>query len=105
MLRTSIFADAVPPKARRLLRTIAGLLGLAFFVGVVLSTWQPLLDAWRIGEYEGEGALRVPTWPVRGVVLFMSAFGALAYMMMIVFDWQGRLVDENEAPASPGSDR
>ncbi|MGI9437933.1 MAG: TRAP transporter small permease [Geminicoccaceae bacterium] len=100
MLRTSIFADAVPPQIRRALRTIAGILGLAFFLGIVLSTWQPLLDAWRIGEYEGEGALRVPTWPVRGLVLGMSAFGAVAYLMMIILDWQGRLVGENEAPAS-----
>jgi TRAP-type C4-dicarboxylate transport system permease small subunit len=102
MLRTSIFADAVPPSVRKLLRTLAALLGIAFFIGLVLSTWQPFLDAWRIGEYEGEGALRVPTWPVRGVVLVMSVFGAVAYLMMIVLDWQDRLVDESEAPASLG---
>lgn len=104
MLRTSIFADAVPPGVRRWLRTVAGLLGLAFFIGIVLSTWQPLLDAWRIGEYEGEGALRVPTWPVRGLVLIMSAFGAVAYLMMVILDWQGRLVNENEAPSSFGGE-
>jgi hypothetical protein len=44
----------------------------------------------------------VPTWPVRGVVLVMSVFGAVAYLMMIVLDWQDRLVDESEAPASLG---
>jgi TRAP-type mannitol/chloroaromatic compound transport system permease small subunit len=71
---------------------------VAFFIGVVLSTWPSFLDAWRIGEYEGEGALRVPTWPVRGLVLVMSAFGAVAYLMMIVLDWQGRLIDEQVAP-------
>jgi TRAP-type C4-dicarboxylate transport system permease small subunit len=100
MLRTSIFADAVPPLMRRLLRTGAGLLGVAFLIGIVISTWEPFFDAWRIGEYEGEGALRVPTWPVRGGVLVMSAFGALAYLMMIIFDWQGRLIGELEAPGS-----
>ena len=98
MLRTSIFADAVPMSIRRLLRTLTALLGIAFFIGIVLSTWQPLLDAWRIGEYEGEGALRVPVWPVRGLVLTMSAFGAIAYLTMIVLDWQGRLIDEQAAP-------
>jgi TRAP-type C4-dicarboxylate transport system permease small subunit len=100
MLRTSIFADAVPSSVRRLLRTFTALLGIAFFIGIVLSTWQPFLDAWRIGEYEGEGALRVPTWPVRGVVLVMSAFGAIAYLTMIVLDWRGRLIDESAAPAA-----
>ncbi|MEM9223661.1 MAG: TRAP transporter small permease [Pseudomonadota bacterium] len=100
MLRTSIFADAVPPTVARLLRTIGALLGLALFLGLLWSTWPSFMDAYRIGEYEGEGALRVPTWPVRGVVLVMSVFGAFAYLMMIALDWQGRLIDDLEAPGS-----
>ena len=100
MLRTTIFADAVPLFVRKLLRTAGYVLGVLFFVGLVLSTYEPAYDAWRIGEYEGEGALRVPTWPVRGLVLMMSVFGAYAYLSMIYYDWKGNLVDESEAPGS-----
>jgi TRAP-type C4-dicarboxylate transport system permease small subunit len=100
MLRTTIFADAVPPSIRRLLRTVGSVLGVLFFIGLVLSTYEPAYDAWRIGEYEGEGALRVPTWPVRCLVLLMSIFGAFAYMAMVYYDWTGQLVEEAEAPAS-----
>ncbi len=100
MLRTSIFADAVPPAVRRLLRTFGALLGLVFFIGLIWSTWPAFFDAYRIGEYEGEGALRVPTWPVRGTVLVMSVFGAWAYISMIVLDWQGRLIDDLSAPGT-----
>ncbi len=100
MLRTTIFADAVPFQVRRLLRTLCSILGILLFVGLVLSTYEPAYDAWRIGEYEGEGALRVPTWPVRGLVLVMSVFGAFAYLAMIYYDWTGKLVHEVEAPAS-----
>lgn len=100
MLRTTIFADAVPPFARRILRTISALLGLVVFIGLVWSTLPAFLDAYRIGEYEGEGSLRVPTWPVRGVVLVMSAFVGLAYLQMIWLDWRGRLIDESEAPGA-----
>ena len=100
MLRTSILADAVPPLARRVLRTLGSLLGLAFFIGLIWSTWPSFMDAYAIGEYEGEGALRVPTWPVRGTVLVMSVFGAWAYVSMMVLDWQGRLVDEQAAPGA-----
>ena len=39
MLRTSIFSDMMPPIGRRLLRTIAAVLGLAFFLGLLWSTW------------------------------------------------------------------
>ena len=100
MLRTSIFADAVPPFFRKVLRTIGALLGLVFFIGLIWSTWPSFADAYRIGEYEGEGALRVPTWPVRGTVLVMSFFGAWAYISMIVLDWRDKLIDEQGAPGA-----
>ena len=75
-------------------------LGLIFFIGLLWSTWPSFFDAYRIGEYEGEGALRVPTWPVRGTVLVMSVFGAWAYISMIVLDWRGKLIDELSAPGT-----
>lgn len=100
MLRTSVFADAVPPFIRRLLRTFGALLGLAVFIGLVWSTFPSFIDAYRIGEYEGEGSLRVATWPVRGLVLVMSAFVAIAYVQMILLDWRGKLIDELEAPGA-----
>jgi len=100
MLRTSIFADAMPPLGRKILRTFGALLGLALFVGLIWSTWPSFQDAYRIGEYEGEGALRVPTWPVRGVVLVISFFGFFAYLSMIYFDWTGQLEAEESAPGT-----
>ncbi|MEM6634581.1 MAG: TRAP transporter small permease [Pseudomonadota bacterium] len=100
MLRTSIFADAVSPVFRKVLRTVGALLGLLFFLGLIWSTWPSFWDAYRIGEYEGEGALRVPTWPVRGTVLAMSVFGAWAYLTMIILDWRDQLIDELQAPGA-----
>lgn len=100
MLRTSLLADSVPADVARVLRTVGALLGLAVFLGLLWSTWPSFVDAYAIGEYEGEGSLRVPTWPVRGVVLLMSGFGAFAYLSMIVLDWQGKLIADLEAPGS-----
>jgi len=100
MLRTSVFADAVPQSVRRVLRTVGYLLGFVLFTALLISSLEPFLDAYRIGEYEGEGALRVPTWPLRGLILLTSALGAYAYLSMIYYDWSGKLVFENEAPGS-----
>ncbi len=100
MLRTTLLIDAVPPLARRLLRTFASLLGLALFFALIWGTWPSFWDAYRIGEYEGEGSLRVPTWPVRGAIGVMSAVAVLAYGWMIWLDWTGQLVDEREAPGA-----
>ena len=100
MLRPTILSDAVPPTMRRLLRTVASLLGLILFLALIWGTWPSFMDAYRIGEYEGEGSLRVPTWPVRGAIAAMSAFGAFAYAHMIWLDWTGQLVHESEAPGA-----
>lgn len=100
MLRTSIFADALPPIGRKILRTVTAILGIAVFFGIAKSTYPSFLDAYAIGEYEGEGSLRVPTWPVRGVVLVMSVFTAWAYFSMIILDWRGQLENESEAPGA-----
>jgi TRAP-type C4-dicarboxylate transport system permease small subunit len=100
MLRTPILADALPPFYRRLLRTFGALLGCGLFLALLWGTWPSFWDAYRVGEYEGEGSLRVPTWPVRGAIGFMSAFGVLAYFWMIVLDWRDQLVGEIEAPGA-----
>lgn len=103
MLRTPILVDVLPPLGGRILRTLAALLGLAVFGALMWSTWPDAVDAYRIGEYEGEGALRVATWPVRFVVVAMSAFAAVAYLSMIVLDWRGRLISGVEAPGALGT--
>lgn len=74
MLRTTIILDAVGPGVRRMIEMGATLLAIAFFGALAIGSVEPLFDAWRIGEYEGEGALRVPTYPVRAVVLVMALF-------------------------------
>ena len=98
MLRTTIFVDVVGPTIRKLLRTLASLLGALFFAIVVYSAWEHMIDAWRIGEYEGEGALRVPTYPVRTLMIVTSVFASAAYLMMIYFDWTDQLVEETAYP-------
>lgn len=100
MLRTSILTDALPLSLRRLFRTFAALLGLALFLALIWGTVPSFYDAYRIGEYEGEGSLRVPTWPVRGMIVLMSAFGAWAYAHMIWLDWTDQIVREIEAPGA-----
>jgi len=94
MLKTTLLLDAVNPGWQRILRTAGYLLGLLFFLATAFSSWQPFVDAWQIGEYEGEGALRVPTYPVRLLLVITTAFSALVYVYLLYLDWTGRLQDE-----------
>jgi TRAP-type C4-dicarboxylate transport system permease small subunit len=98
MLRTEIFSDAVGPLFRRILRTLSFLLGAALFAAIAWSSLPDAAMAWRINEYEGEGALRVPTWPIRFLVIATSIYAAFAYAAMIWLDWTGQLEQELAYP-------
>ena len=58
----------------------SGVLGAAFFGLLAWGTWDPLLHSFATGEFEGEGALRVPTWPARVGVLLGAGLVTLNYI-------------------------
>jgi TRAP-type C4-dicarboxylate transport system permease small subunit len=91
MIRTTLLYDHVGSDGQRLLRTFMNLMGLLFFVGTAFSAWGPAIEALGVSEYEGEGALRVPTYPVRFLVIVTSLFAAYVYCYLIYLDWTGRL--------------
>jgi len=93
MIRTTLVYGAVGPEWKRTLRTVAGVCGLLFFLGTAYSAWGPALEALGVSEYEGEGALRVPTYPVRFLVAATSLFAAYVYVHLIYLDWTGQLQD------------
>ena len=62
----------------------SGVLGGTFFLFVAWGTWEPLLHSLASGEYEGEGALRVPTWPARLGVLVGASLVSLNYLVQAV---------------------
>ena len=84
MLSADVLVDVVGPSARRFSAIASGVLGAAFFLLIVWGTLEPLQHAWTSGEYEGEGALRVPVWPARVVGLLGAALGAAIYIGQVV---------------------
>jgi TRAP-type C4-dicarboxylate transport system permease small subunit len=83
MLRTTVLLDVIGKNWKLILEFFALLLGALFFLGLTYGSWEPLIEAWEIGEYEGEGALRVPTYPVRAIIFLMGIFCSLVYINKI----------------------
>ena len=94
MLKTTILYGQSGKFLQKLMRTLSSLLGFLFFLAIVYSSWGPFVEAASIGEYEGEGALRVPTYPVRLLIVLTSVFAAFVYFYLMVLDWTNRLDDE-----------
>lgn len=95
MLRTTLLSDALPQFVQRVLRTVSNVLGLLLFGAIAYAALPEAFDAFRIGEYEGEGALRIATWPIRFLVVATAIFSAVAYVAMTIADWRGSLDDHN----------
>ncbi len=86
MLRADFLARKFPPLVGRVVLAIGYLLGAAFFLMIFVGSWDSAINAWVAGEYEGEGALRVPAWPTRFTILFGSAVAAMSYLLMAYLD-------------------
>ena len=84
MLRVDAITDRMPPVARGVMDIIGSMLGILLFAIIVTGTWEGFWHAWSSGEYEGEGALRVPMWPVRLSVLIGSTLAILCYVVLIM---------------------
>ena len=86
MLRADFIARKFPPLFGRIALALGYLLGAAFFAMILFGSWEAALRSWASGEYEGEGALRVPAWPTRFTILFGSAIATMSYLLMAYLD-------------------
>jgi TRAP-type C4-dicarboxylate transport system permease small subunit len=83
-----IWVDAIhahlPGRAQRACDVLGALLGIAFFALVCWGSVEPALYAWQSNEFEGEGALRVPVWPARFLVVLGSFLAAFNYLLIAI---------------------
>jgi len=94
MLRTTLIHELMPAFVKKLFRTFGYALGLVLFGAIGYASFPEALDAYRIGEYEGEGSLRIYTWPIRYLIVVTAVFAAIAYLTMMVADWRGTLPED-----------
>jgi TRAP-type mannitol/chloroaromatic compound transport system permease small subunit len=55
-----------------------------FFGLICYGTLDGAAHAWNSGEYEGEGALRVPVWPAKFIIVLGTALASLSYILLML---------------------
>jgi TRAP-type C4-dicarboxylate transport system permease small subunit len=80
MLRTDVIVGMFGSRGQDFADLLSGLLGVVFFALIVWGSFEPTIHAWTSGEFEGEGALRVPVWPARVVVMAGAALVVAIYL-------------------------
>ena len=82
MLRAGIIDRIAAPGVVRLGSVAGHLIGALVFLAVAASSWESMVEAWRYGEYAGEGGLRIPLFPVRALLVACSLLACLNFVLM-----------------------
>jgi TRAP-type C4-dicarboxylate transport system permease small subunit len=81
MISTDVFSGMVGVRGIGAAQVLSAIFGLIFFGLIVWGSYDPMVYAWTNGEYEGEGALRVPTWPAKVIIVIGSALVVVSYVL------------------------
>lgn len=84
-MRVEMLDGVLPRSVRRGLFLTACMLGAALFLAVAYSSWPSMVEAWRIGEFDGvDGSLKVPTAPIRTVIVAASLLAAVNFAVLLL---------------------
>lgn len=98
-IRSDVILDRLPPRVKAGVNVLAAVLGVFVFTFVVIAGWDNMLEGWRIGEFEGELPVRVPTYPVRTI---LSVGALLTAIEFVLYGWRN-LKGVLTAPAGEGA--
>lgn len=90
MLRAEFLDAYLPAWLMRGFSMFGYLLGIVLFLAIAYASWDPMMNAIQINEYQGDGALRVPTYPVRIIIVFTSLLSAVAYGFLFAEGLSGK---------------
>jgi len=103
MLRTDVIVAMFGRRGHAFADLASGLLGAAFFILIVWGSFEPTLHAWTSNEFEGEGALRVPVWPARLVVMLGAALVVAIYLGQALLAAFAFIRPEDAPPPKPSA--
>lgn len=82
MLRADFLVIMMPNLVQKVLLVLCFVAGAAFFLFLLKSGITPALRSFANGEFDGEGALRVPVWPARFAILLGGGLAGLNYLLL-----------------------
>lgn len=101
MIWVDALTSHLPPLAQRIFEITGYLLGLAFFAIVCWGSIDPSIHAWTSNEFEGEGAMRVPVWPARFVIVLGTFLAAFNYLLITMERLRAPLGGPPRGPDNP----
>ena len=89
MLSADFLINLFSPRLRSLVVVGGLLLGAGLFAAIFIGGWNLAIDSWVGGEFEGEGAMHIPSWPTRFMILIGSGLAVINYLVLAYVEWTG----------------
>jgi TRAP-type C4-dicarboxylate transport system permease small subunit len=80
-LRTTLVLGIMPAFGQRLILVVNSLVGVGLFVLITWLGWIEMMKTWEIGAFEGEHPVRIPIWPIWGILVGGAALTALQFAL------------------------
>ncbi len=84
MIEVDALSQHFPVKVKAALTLFGSGLAILLFGIILWGSIEGLIHAWVSNEFEGEGAMRIPVWPVRLAVVAGSLLAGLAYLELAI---------------------
>jgi TRAP-type C4-dicarboxylate transport system permease small subunit len=83
-IRATILVSRMPEAVQKIFEIIGYLVGITIFGLLAFSAFGNFIIDFEAGAFEGEGALRIPTWPTRLVIFLSSSLMIVESVLAIV---------------------
>jgi TRAP-type C4-dicarboxylate transport system permease small subunit len=83
-IRATVLVSRLPELWRRGFEVLAFAIGVLVFALLAYSSWENFMTDYLAASYEGEGALRIPTWPARLTIFLASMLMVVEGLLSIV---------------------
>ncbi len=90
MLRTTIVFDNLGKRGRHAINGLSYLIGIILFVAIGIGGWEDMIKGWEIKEYQGIGALEVPVYPIRTIIVVSAFLTVTIYSALLIKALTGR---------------
>jgi TRAP-type C4-dicarboxylate transport system permease small subunit len=100
MISLDAVTSIMPNRWQAILACIGALLGAFLFGLIFWGSIEQSMYAWESGEFDGEGALRIPAWPARFVMTIGTLLTAVCYVVLAARQFSAFLAGDPPVAAS-----
>jgi TRAP-type C4-dicarboxylate transport system permease small subunit len=94
MLNVDTVVIKFSPRWQSIFGVLGAFAGMFFFAFLCYGSFEGAVHAWASNEFEGEGAMRVPVWPARFVIVLGRGLAALCYLILMVQNFERAIKGE-----------